>query len=97
MIRLLPLRKNYFPLASRTSPLDIKLNNSDEHHNTNKKGHGDEQGHIHSDGSAVHVNIKAGETSEIEFIANLAGRYQYVCTVPGHQEAGMLGELVVQN
>jgi uncharacterized cupredoxin-like copper-binding protein len=39
--------------------------------------------------------LAAGENTEITFSAPAPGTYMYICTVPGHYEAGMKGELVV--
>ena len=39
----------------------------------------------------------AGETVDVTFkVPGVAGRYPYVCTFPGHYQAGMRGDLVVQ-
>lgn len=40
--------------------------------------------------------IGSGETKSVTFTAPPAGTYQYVCTVAGHAEAGMLGTLTVE-
>ncbi len=40
--------------------------------------------------------IQTGESDEIRFAAKDAGQYRFVCTVPGHEEAGMTGQLVVE-
>ncbi|HTV03015.1 MAG TPA: plastocyanin/azurin family copper-binding protein, partial [Luteitalea sp.] len=37
-----------------------------------------------------------GETVEVEFTAPAAGKYQFICTFPGHFQAGMVGQLVVE-
>jgi azurin len=39
----------------------------------------------------------AGETVEVTFkVPNAAGKYPYVCTFPGHFQAGMRGDLIVK-
>jgi azurin len=39
----------------------------------------------------------AGETVDVTFqVPGAAGKYPYVCTFPGHFQAGMRGDLVVQ-
>ncbi len=44
---------------------------------------------------AAIANLKPGETEELE--AGLrAGTYTFVCTLPGHRDAGMVGRLVVK-
>ncbi|WP_280550496.1 cupredoxin domain-containing protein [Halomonas sp. 11-S5] len=40
--------------------------------------------------------ITPGETDTVEFTVDEAGTYTFRCEVPGHAEAGMTGELVVQ-
>jgi len=39
--------------------------------------------------------LKAGESGTSEFIAGEEGTYYYICTVPGHREQGMVGEIIV--
>lgn len=40
--------------------------------------------------------IKKGETDIIEFIAPESKTYEFICSVPGHKENGMKGELEVK-
>ena len=37
-----------------------------------------------------------GETVDVEFTAPAAGKYQFICTFPGHFQAGMVGQLIVE-
>ena len=46
-------------------------------------------------GAMVHANADPGSAGAIEFTPAAPGRYQFICTIPGHEEAGMVGELVV--
>ena len=39
--------------------------------------------------------LKPGEDGSSEFIAGEEGTYYYICTVPGHREQGMVGEIIV--
>lgn len=39
--------------------------------------------------------LKPGEAGQSEFIPPEEGIYYYICTVPGHREQGMVGEIVV--
>lgn len=39
--------------------------------------------------------IQSGATDTIEFTAKEAGTYAFWCTVPGHKQAGMTGEVSV--
>ncbi len=44
---------------------------------------------------AVHLHAQPGETDAATVRLDGPGRYVVVCTIPGHQEIGMIGELVV--
>ena len=37
-----------------------------------------------------------GETVSVEFTAPAAGKYQFICTFPGHFQGGMVGQLIVE-
>ena len=39
--------------------------------------------------------LKAGESGTSEFIPPEEGIYYYICTVPGHREQGMVGQIIV--
>ena len=39
--------------------------------------------------------LKPGESGSSEFVAGKEGTYYYICTVPGHREQGMVGEIIV--
>jgi len=39
--------------------------------------------------------LKPGESGTSEFIAGEEGTYYYICTVPGHRDQGMVGEIIV--
>lgn len=43
----------------------------------------------------VHASAKTGETTVLELTVSEPGAYQFFCSVEGHKEAGMIGELVV--
>jgi uncharacterized cupredoxin-like copper-binding protein len=43
----------------------------------------------------VHLEAGAGETAATALSVSEAGRYEFLCTVPGHAAGGMRGELVV--
>jgi uncharacterized cupredoxin-like copper-binding protein len=40
--------------------------------------------------------ISGGESSELVFVAEKKGEFQFICSVPGHAEAGMTGTLIVK-
>ena len=62
----------------------IKDNGSNEHH-----AHGAEQNYD------LHVSARAGETSVVQLTIAEPGTYKIICSVEGHEEAGMIGELIV--
>ena len=39
--------------------------------------------------------LKAGESGTSEFVAGEEGIFYYICTVPGHRDQGMVGEIIV--
>ncbi len=43
----------------------------------------------------VEATVRAGGTTRTRFLIDRPGRYAFLCTVPGHAEAGMRGVLVV--
>ncbi len=44
----------------------------------------------------AHVSAAPGRSNTVTFYAPGVGRYEVLCTVPGHVEAGMVGALIVQ-
>ena len=54
--------------------------------------------HISGDHSkyALHTSTPAGETSTLTFTPTEPGTYKIICSVPGHLDAGMTGELIVK-
>ena len=43
----------------------------------------------------VDIPLAPGENAVIEVVFTEAGTFEYICSVPGHQEAGMQGVIVV--
>ena len=39
--------------------------------------------------------LKPGQSGSSEFVPAAEGTYYYICTVPGHREQGMVGEIIV--
>ena len=62
----------------------IQDSGSDAHH-----AHGEEQNYD------LHVSAGAGETSILQLTVSEPGTYEIFCSVEGHKEAGMIGELTV--
>lgn len=44
----------------------------------------------------VNVDLKGKDTATITFIASKKGTFEFICDVPGHKAAGMVGTLVVE-
>jgi uncharacterized cupredoxin-like copper-binding protein len=60
------------------------------------EGGSDAAGHdAHASDPNLHVAVDGGESATIEFTALEAGTYEFVCTVTGHAEGGMTGNLTV--
>ena len=58
------------------------------------EGGSEQHGGGHGETQKVAVHTKPGGESSITFRANKAGTYKIVCTVDGHADAGMVGELI---
>ena len=48
-----------------------------------------------SEVAAASNPLKSGEGGSSEFIAGEEGTYYYICTVPGHRDQGMVGEIII--
>jgi len=46
-------------------------------------------------GAGPHTSARPGQTTALEFTPTAAGTYEYICTIPGHKEAGMKGTINV--
>ncbi len=45
--------------------------------------------------ASLKVLAKPGQSASLEFTPTAPGTYEYICTIPGHKEAGMKGTLNV--
>jgi uncharacterized cupredoxin-like copper-binding protein len=43
----------------------------------------------------VDILLAPGDTEVVSVTVDHAGTIQYICSIPGHEEAGMVGEIVV--
>lgn len=55
--------------------------------------HGSEHG---GGGSMVHAHAAAGKSATITFTPSTPGTYEFICTIAGHKDAGMVGSVVVK-
>lgn len=46
-------------------------------------------------GASLRALAKPGQTATLEFTPTAKGSYEYICTIPGHKEAGMKGKIDV--
>jgi len=61
---------------------------------TPESGH--DMSHLHTDGAlSVHLSAQPRQTAIVSFTPTEPGSYRFICTIPGHQEAGMIGTLMV--
>jgi len=54
------------------------------------------KGVLEAAGDETGTKAEPGETNGANFTAPRAGTYTFLRTIPGHKEAGMVGQLVVQ-
>ncbi|MGG1487269.1 plastocyanin/azurin family copper-binding protein [Peribacillus castrilensis] len=66
---------------------DISIVSRDEFNKNNAED-------FHEEGN-FHVHAKAGESASAKIGSLPAGNYIFYCTIPGHKEAGMIGEITV--
>lgn len=45
---------------------------------------------------SVHVHAGSGRSATITFLAEERGTFRFICTVPGHEQLGMFGEVTVR-
>ena len=43
----------------------------------------------------INVLLSPGESQTLSFVVNEAGTIDFICSIPGHEEAGMAGEIVI--
>lgn len=46
--------------------------------------------------NAKTAQVKAGEATEVEFVADKVGTFEYYCSVGNHRQMGMKGNLIVE-
>lgn len=53
-------------------------------------------GHDSKDLPPVYVYAPAGKAAEMLFVPGKAGKYKVTCTVPGHEQLGMVMEVTIE-
>lgn len=71
--------------VTQGQPVTIILENTDPSQDHN----------LQIDAFDVDQNVAAGETVEVSFTPDQTGEFDFICNVPGHAEAGMVGTLIV--
>lgn len=78
------------------SPLSITVQAGDEVR-LKLKNEGGARHDLEIEGLGVRTErIDGGQTDTIEFTAPASGTYTFICSIPGHKEAGMVGSLKVE-
>ncbi|WP_066427030.1 plastocyanin/azurin family copper-binding protein [Anabaena sp. 4-3] len=54
-----------------------------------------EAGKVEIKGAVHELELKPGATAEWVFVPMKSGKYSLRCSIPGHTEAGMIGEIVI--
>ncbi len=44
----------------------------------------------------LHIALAAGDVGTLEFTPTQSGEYVFICIIPGHEQAGMRGKLIVE-
>lgn len=52
---------------------------------------------VELDAFDFHLHAEAGQTVAAGFVPDQTGNFEFACFVPGHYDAGMVGELVVEH
>ena len=52
---------------------------------------------VELDAFDFHVHAEAGETVTAGFVPDQTGDFEFACFIPGHYDAGMVGELLVEH
>ncbi|OCQ91185.1 copper-binding protein [Nostoc sp. MBR 210] len=56
-----------------------------------------EAGKVEIKGAIHELELKPGAEAEWVFVPLKSGKYNLRCTIPGHTEAGMTGEIIISN
>ncbi|MGG0658322.1 cupredoxin domain-containing protein [Rummeliibacillus pycnus] len=67
---------------------DIEINLPIRDNKSLKKHHGTNE-------NSVHLHVKPKSTEQINFTPIASGIYEFICTIPGYKESGMVGQFIV--
>lgn len=48
-----------------------------------------------SDDFEINLLLSPGEVETLSFVVSEAGTFSFICSIPGHEEAGMSGQIIV--
>lgn len=89
-------------VVEKDMPITLALKNSDQiEHDIEIKDAPfkmvSESTHQHEvEEKVIHLHAEPQSTSEITFSMNIVGTYEFYCTIPGHKENGMVGQIKVK-
>ncbi|WP_243840758.1 plastocyanin/azurin family copper-binding protein [Paenisporosarcina antarctica] len=88
-------------IVEKNSTFTLQLKNSDQiDHDIEIKTSAftmmRESNHHKIDHNVIHLHAQPETTSELTLSMNEVGTYTFYCTLPGHRENGMVGQLVVK-
>ena len=89
-------------VVEKDMPITLALKNSDQiEHDIEIKDVPfkmvSESTHQHEvEEKVIHLHAEPQSTSEITFTMNEVGTYEFYCTIPGHKENGMVGQIKVK-
>lgn len=89
-------------VVEKNMPITFELKNSDQiEHDIEIKDVSfnmvSESKHQHGiEENVLHLHAEPQKTSEMTFSINEGGTYEFYCTIPGHKEGGMIGQLIVK-
>ena len=89
-------------VVEKNTPIIFELKNSDQiEHDIEIKDVSfnmvSESKHQHGvEENVLHLHAEPQTSSEITFSMNEVGTYEFYCTIPGHKEGGMIGQLIIK-